>query len=640
MLSDEVIDMLSERLVERMQEGNIYVLKKIGKAIKEIGSLNKSEAQQLAQILKYGGSYQEITYKLAQITGLNVKEIREIFEEVAKQNQQFAKQFYDYRGIDFIPYEQNKALQKQVKALSKIAIGEFMDLSRTSALGIVRTNELGKKVFVPLKKAYFEIIDEAVLNVGQGKDTFDNQMYKIIKEVGSGGLKVQYESGAVRRLDSAVRMNLKEGLRNMSNELQHQFGEEFKADGVEISVHGNPAVDHALLQGRQFSNDEYDILNAGLRAKSYDGVIIPADDRRRPISTLNCYHYIFSIVLGVSKPNYTNKELQKILDDNEKGFELDGKHYTLYEGTQLQRKLETEIRKQKDIQIMGVESGNKKAVEESQQKISQLTMKYKELSQKSGLSTRMERMRVSGYRRRNANKMPGIYNFERFRDVINNKSADWLKKNFDYKDFISEYNKFYNSIGNKEIQETLKELEDWHNNSNKSNEKPSHPIGQLLNKKTGYDKLPELINEEKFGDMLWEDEEHLYRGINGETIEDTKKYIEEFKKGKYYAGIGAEGNGTYATENYDYALRYANRNKEGILKIMPKENAKVVEDEKITTIKWELLNHIKLDDKSYYNFSRIVFLDNGYLAQILGYDIVNKDKIKIILNRGAIKVVE
>ena len=405
MLSDEVIDMLSERLVARIQEGNVYVLKKIGKAIKEIGTLNKTQAQQLAQVLKYGGSYQEIVYKLAQITGLNKKEIEDIFEEVAKQNLQFAKQFYDYRGMDFVPYKYNEALQRQVQALANRAIVDYMDLSRTSALGIVRTNELGKRTFVPLQKAYFELIDEAVLSVGQGKDTFDNQMYKIIKEVGGGGLKVQYESGNVRRLDSAVRMNLKEALRNMSNELQHQFGEEYGADGVEISVHENPADDHALPQGRQFSNSEYDKLNAGLSAKTYDGVVIPADDKRRPISTLNCYHYIFSIVLGVSEPLFNKDELQRIIDDNNKGFEMDGKHYTLYDGTQMQRKLETEIRKQKDIQIMGVASGNKQVVDEAQQKISQLTMKYKELSEKSGLPTRMERMRVSGYKRKNVNKL-------------------------------------------------------------------------------------------------------------------------------------------------------------------------------------------------------------------------------------------
>ena len=110
-------------------------------------------------------------------------------------------------------------------------------------------------------------------------------------------------------------------------------------------------------------------------------------------------------MLGVSKPNYSQEELKQIIDDNNKGFELDGEHYTNYEGTQLQRKLETEIRKQKDIQIIAKASGNKELVAESQSKITQLTRKYKQLSDISGLPTKMERMRVSGYKRTSVAKI-------------------------------------------------------------------------------------------------------------------------------------------------------------------------------------------------------------------------------------------
>ena len=61
--------------------------------------------------------------------------------------------------------------------------------------------------------------------------------------------------------------------------------------------------------------------------------------------------------------------------------------------------IETEIRKQKDRQILGRTSGNEKLANESQIKINQLNRKYKRLSQISGLPTFTERMRVSGYRK-------------------------------------------------------------------------------------------------------------------------------------------------------------------------------------------------------------------------------------------------
>lgn len=390
MLDDRIIDILVERLITRIENGNTYILEQIGSSIKQIGTLSPSKAQQLANILKYGGNYDKIVQKLAEITELNIKDIQIIFEEVAKENQLFAKQFYDYRNIKYIPYEKNIALQNQVNAIAKITQEQYKNFANT--LAFARKDINGKIIYTDLSKTYQNVIDEAVLSVSQGKDTFQNEMYRVIKELGNSGIKtVDYASGYARRLDSAVRMNLKGALRDMSITLQKQFGEEFGADGVEVSHHENSAPDHIdTVDGKQFSNEEFKKLNSELK---------------RPVGQLNCYHYIFSIILGVSKPEYSKEQLKKDKAKNEKGAILDGKHYTLYEVTQLQRKLETEIRKAKDTQILGKASGIKENVEESQLKITELTQKYKEISKISGLPTKLERARVSGYKRININKI-------------------------------------------------------------------------------------------------------------------------------------------------------------------------------------------------------------------------------------------
>ncbi len=412
MIDERLIDKLVERLVDRIEEGNSYTLQKIGESIKKIGALSPSKAQQLGQILKYGGNFDKIVQKLSQITKLNVKEIYEIFEEVAKNDYAFAKQFYDYKGVKYIPYEQNIALQNQVKALARITANEYVNLSNTLAF-TKRIN--GRVIYTDLARTYQDTLDKAILSVAQGKSTFDEQMYSTIKELASSGLKtVDYANGRSVRLDSSVRQHLKGALRNLHNETQAVFGEEFGSDGVEISVHINPAPDHAEVQGRQFSKEEFDKFQNDQDATDYTGQVFTSEHDghdRRSISEYNCYHYTFDIVLGVSKPNYSEEELRQIIDDNNKGFELDGEHYTNYEGTQLQRKLETEIRKQKDIQIMAKASGNKELVAESQSKITQLTRKYKQLSDISGLPTKMERMRVNGYRRVKVD-MPKMNNYK------------------------------------------------------------------------------------------------------------------------------------------------------------------------------------------------------------------------------------
>lgn len=53
MLSQEVEEKLAEHLVNRIEEANSYILKKIGETIKQISTLTPSQAYQIQQILKY-----------------------------------------------------------------------------------------------------------------------------------------------------------------------------------------------------------------------------------------------------------------------------------------------------------------------------------------------------------------------------------------------------------------------------------------------------------------------------------------------------------------------------------------------------------------------------------------------------------
>ena len=409
-MNEETIELLVARLVNRINKANEFFLIKIGESVKKIRGLTPTQAHQLIQILKYNGNYEEIVNEILRLTNLNIQDIDAIFNEMAKKNYEFAEQFYKYRGVKYVPYNQNKALLRQVNALASITKQEMFNYARATNLGYSIKDLQGNIKFVGLKETYDRILDTAVLNVGTGVDTFDNAMSKIMKDVGGSGLKtVDYASGRSIRLDSAARMHLKGALRTLHNEIQKQVGEEFDFDGYEISVHSNPAVDHEKIQGRQFSIEEYEKLNNGLEAKDYTGKTFTLDhDHKngfRPISTMNCYHYVFSIVLGVNKPEYSEEQLQKIIDDNDKGAIIDGKHYTNYEITQLQRSFERKIRKQKDIQILAKASGNKELVKESQDRITQLTNKYREISKISGLPVRTDRLKVSGYHRANVDKI-------------------------------------------------------------------------------------------------------------------------------------------------------------------------------------------------------------------------------------------
>ena len=178
----------------------------------------------------------------------------------------------------------------------------------------------------------------------------------------------------------------------------------------------------------------------------------------------------------------------------------------------------------------------------------------------------------------------------------------------------------------------------------------------FLNKKFNYNAKPELIDEKefwkdengkqvRFGDTYLLDRNHWYRGITVKDektggmevdVEKTKKYVSDFKNGDYFAGIGINGNGTYVTESFSYADNFASNFDDGIIYLMPKDNAKTVDIDKILHVRSKLVKYINNGDNMYIDFLN----DPGYLAEILGYDIVYLGEQRIVLNRGAIKVVK
>ena len=400
MLNEETIEKLGERLAIRLEKLNTYTLKQIAKKIKEIKTITPSDSHKLAQIMQYGGDYDKIVKEISKISEINKKELTKIFKEVAKKDYEFAEQFYKYKNVKYIPWEENIMLQRQAELLATQTSNTYMNFANTRAIGFSVKDINGKTIFKSLDNTIKDTIDEAILSISQGETTFEDEMYSIMNQLGSSGLKyMDYSSGYSRRLDSSVRMAIKDGLRQLHTENQLQFGKEFGSDGVEVTVHAMPAPDHAEVQGRQFSNEEFDKFQNDEDAVDYKGKKFPsiAEETgydRRSIGQYNCYHTIYSIVLGVSEPNYTDEELQKIIDQTNETITFDGKEYNMYECTQLQRKLETEIRKQKDLQIMGKASGNQELIDKSEKRINILTNKYFKLSEKSGLPTKLDRLRV------------------------------------------------------------------------------------------------------------------------------------------------------------------------------------------------------------------------------------------------------
>ena len=87
---------------------------------------------------------------------------------------------------------------------------------------------------------------------------------------------------------------------------------------------------------------------------------------------------------------------------NHKGVTIDGKHYTGYEATQMQRKLERAIRKRKARILVDETTGDEAKLLNDQIRLQRLQQEYSRFSKAAGLRTENERAQVAGFDRKQA----------------------------------------------------------------------------------------------------------------------------------------------------------------------------------------------------------------------------------------------
>lgn len=363
MLNDVPTEALGDILAERFTEVNTHYLELLGKQIKDIGTLSPSNLHQLQQMMRTGANVEIIQQELARVTGQTAEDMAKLMETAAASAYEDTSPFYEARNISQLPLEQNVILRNTITAIEKVTLGELVNLSQTTVI----------------REVYSEAIDKAVWAVQTGQVDYHKAIRSALRETAKTGMRVEYESGYTRRLDSAVGQNVLDGTRAINQGVRDEAGRQFGADGVEITAHGHCAEDHEPYQGKQMTNKAFEKLQSNLR---------------RRFGLWNCGHRWYSIILGVSPPAYSRRELQEMYDENHTPVVYNGKTYpTRYAATQEQRKIETAIRYGEDVKTLAGASGDTDLVAEMEETLKVLGRKYRDFSKVAGLQTRRVRIR-------------------------------------------------------------------------------------------------------------------------------------------------------------------------------------------------------------------------------------------------------
>lgn len=268
-------------------------------------------------------------------------------------------------------------IQRIVTAAVQLADDDLTNITQT--IGFVCPDGQARE----LTLAYQNACDFAFKKVSTGAQDYASAIRQATRNLSEKGIvTIDYESGVHTSLEAAVRRSVIGGLGLMQEQISKQNHDDFGCDGWEISAHAASAPDHEPIQGMQYSAAEYERLNNSLV---------------RRIGTLNCGHNAFPVILGVDSPQYSQEELERFRKENEKGIDYDGRHYTKYEATQRQRKLERVIRKQKRRILVDDASGDQENLKRNQVKYQVLNQEYKRFSKAAGLRMQNDRMEMAGF---------------------------------------------------------------------------------------------------------------------------------------------------------------------------------------------------------------------------------------------------
>lgn len=374
-MTNDELNKKVKKLMERFDEVNQFYIDRVAEQIAEIGTLNASTMHVVEIMAVMNENIAEINSRIAKAAKMTVPEVHRVYETALNdvyRDDRFERALKETP----LPATSKRSLERFAQAASRQTADQFMNFSNTTAAS----------------ETYRKTVDKAVLAVSSGIGDYHGAIRSAVREMASNGLQVVYESGYRRRLDTAVRQNIIDGVKQIQQHASDAISEELNYDAKEISVHANSAPDHEPLQGHIFMNEEFEKLQTNHSARDIDGRFFPA--MRRPIAEWNCMHFAMGFSTKYTKRKYTLQQLDDMARKNAEGCEIDGKHYTMYQVTQLMRSIETEVRRQKDAQYAAEISGDDVLKKECRARIRELSKEYSRISDISGLSERRDRMRV------------------------------------------------------------------------------------------------------------------------------------------------------------------------------------------------------------------------------------------------------
>lgn len=370
-----VADAVAEQVADNFTRASNEVIGVMCDALRDTGELIPSDAIKLMNVMKKR-DLKEIKKILASASDKSIEEIDNMLEVLAQDNDDFAQALFDYQGKESTSYKDDDMLKSILQTSADSMKEDIINISKTSAITVNGNS-------IAIDKAYVKVVNQGIFATQQGYTDFNTAVRQVVKKMAADGVRsVTFSNGSKRRLDSQARMNILEGVKRFNYNYRMAKGEQYGADGVEIDVHFPCAPDHLPYQGKQYSNKDFEKLQGSLS---------------RPIGDMNCRHSVTPIVLGISEPAYSDEEIKEAKELSEKEVTYTDSRgvkrtCTGYEATQVQRRMETKVRRLKDQQSSLKRIGDDMGAREVGKQVTRAKKEYYRVSEELGLRARDNRL--------------------------------------------------------------------------------------------------------------------------------------------------------------------------------------------------------------------------------------------------------
>lgn len=382
----EVLDALPEELAELYRALEDTLLKEICSRLELKDQLNEVTVQAIRALRSRGISAKDIEKAIRETTKISEEKLKQLLDDVVERNQKYYKETIDLARVT----QPEKLVEaSEIDAIRAQTLDTFRNL--TASMGFLVD---AGRTMLPPAKAYQWALDNAVMQIQTGVTGYNQVIKSAVKQLADSGLKiVDYESGHSDQIDVAARRAVLTGVGQVCAKYTEQSAEYLDTPYFEVSAHSgardkpgpSPWSSHKAWQGKVYSTRAGDIY-----PNIYDVCGLGAVDG---LEGANCRHRRYPWVEGVSERTYTDEQLAHI--DDGLGCTYDGKTYTAYEATQMQRRIERTIRKVKRERDAYKAAGLKEDAQSASIRLRRLNTKYREFSEAAGLPEQQERMKVT-----------------------------------------------------------------------------------------------------------------------------------------------------------------------------------------------------------------------------------------------------